>query len=82
MPSDSLPNEPELDEEEITRNIIEWVEIDLGVLAAGAVSAVRYNKWEKGTLYKKKKGRKAKATAFVGPTYLPSGAGVGAVGKF
>lgn len=28
MPSDSLPNEPELDEEEITRNIIEWVEIE------------------------------------------------------
>ncbi len=52
------------------------------LLAAGAVSAVRYKKWEKGTLYEKKKGRKAKATAMFGPTYLPSGAGVGAVGKF
>ncbi len=38
MPSDSIPNEPEIDAEEMVRNIIEWVEIESPTSDAVAVN--------------------------------------------
>ena len=38
MPSDSLPNEPQIDTEEMIRNIIEWVELESPTNDAAAVN--------------------------------------------